>query len=351
MDVRSILTKYKLPSIMTVRPDDLSGWMTPFSIDAHNICHLSGAEFVFLESSEMNAIAIQDEVEIVGVCAGMFWMLCRIAAVAAGKGVFPDMEGEIELGWEPDVLRSLQTPRELLSEGVQFDWVMESIGWKQAPERQILFYLILDILFRFVVFHELGHLQNDHGRRQKAQDLSPLFIDRLGPRLIDPADAIPSQAREIIADGYALEMTLKTLDTKLLQGAEFEMIQIIRKRLIPDNTALISFVLTIINLYFRTADRSDWEDLPINHLSHPPAPFRMKALFAHLVEQKPFNIDEMTAMSAVNNSRVSSDALMSVMLNIFPNPKWLNSISTSAHDYHFAQLYEELPRWSGRMSD
>lgn len=351
MTLDEFLNANGLPKSVNVRPDDRSGWMTPFAIQGQQMCASAGAIFAFLESGEMQAVAVQDTDgnDVVGVFAGMFWMLCRLAAVAAGSGVFPGMKGLEEPAWNPDLLRSLQTPRELLEEARPFDWELESIGWNDAPERQMLFFLVLTVLFRFVVFHELGHVRNDHIRRRINGHPAPAMADRLGPELIDPAAAIPSQAREIIADGSALLMTIESLENELTLKHDLELTQILRERLVPDKVALIGFVLTILHLYFRMADRSDWEHLPVDRLSHPPAPFRMKALFSVLIEKPPLGLSEDDAIEAVKRTILIGDAVISVMLDVFPKSNWMQTIETPDHDRHFRLLFEEFPRWVGRI--
>lgn len=349
MEMEEILAKYRQPRILVVRPDDQSGWMLPFEMQAKQLCGIVGADFVFLESPAMQAVAIQDERSVVGVYAGMFWMLCRLASVVARSGVFPAMKGDVEPEWNPEIRRSLKTPRELLEETVPFDWTMESIGWNQAGERQILFYAVLALSYRFVVLHEAGHIVNDHQPRRRIHGADALLVDRPGPRMLDPEEAVRSQAREIIADGFAFLHTIETFNNELTNGSHLEMAQIIRERLTPDTPTLIRFTLTVIFLYFRLSDRLDWQSLPFQRFSHPPAPFRMKALFALLYEAKPLGIDEGGAASIIREAMASGDALMSVALNVFPQPDWIKQISTPAHDLHFERIYEQCPNWSGPL--
>lgn len=350
MDIDKLLRAYNLPPVMAVRPDDPSGWMVPLAIQAQEICETAGAKFVFLESSEMQAVAIQDEIDVVGIYAGMFWMLCRLASVVAASGVFPAMEGDIEPSWTPDIERSLRTPRELLEERQPYDWALESIGWKEAGDRQILFYCVLSLSFRFVVLHEVGHIINDHGRRRARSGSAALLIDRPGPKLLATDEAIQSQARELIADGFAFKHTIETFDGEISNQSHLELAQIVRERLAPDAQSLISFVLSVIYLYFRLSDRADWQSVPVNQLSHPPAPFRMKALCALLHEKKLLGIDEAAAEKIISGTIASGDALTSVMLDIFPQPEWLKQITTPAHDRHFGEIYQQFPSWSGRLT-
>lgn len=314
------------------------------------MCAAEGAAFTFVERSDMNAFALQDEFDIVGMHAGMFWMLCRLAATVAASGAFPAMAGETELRWSPDTQRSMQTPRELLEETTPFDWEVESAGWKHFPERQILFFSVLTILFRFLVFHELGHLHNDHGLRdRKERGSAPLMADRLGPPLIEASEGIASQAREIIADGHAMQMTLRSFDTMMDAGKTFELVRTVEELLRESGISRVSFVMTIINLFFRLSDRSDWESLPVDQLTHPPAPFRMKALLALLVDKFPSGIGDHGIGGTVKGIIVTSDALMSAMLQVYPKLTWLKSITSPAHDRHFDRLSAEYPRWIGRL--
>jgi hypothetical protein len=60
-------------------------------------------------------------------------------------------------------------------------------------------------------------------------------------------------------------------------------------------------------------------------------------------------LTEQNVRTIIETADLAGDALMSVILNIFPNPKWLETISTPEHDRHFLRLYEEFPNWSGPM--
>jgi|GEM_PF-5318555 len=349
MNIEEILQKYGLPRSMVVRHDDPSGWMTPFAVEAQEICSASEVSFVFLESQGMQAVAVQDQENLVGVYAGMFWMLCRLASLVAARGIFPALQGVSEPTWKPDLERSERAPRDLLDERKPFDWQLESIGWKGAGERQILFHVVLSLCFRFVVLHEVGHIENDHGRRRGRTGDNLLFVDRPSPRLLQPEGAYESQARELIADGFAFQRLIRIFDNELTQGSHLEYSRIVRERLVADAPSLIRFTLCIIFLYFRLSDRSDWHSTPLNRLSHPPAPFRMKALFALLVEAKPFGVNEEKVCQVISETISVGDALASVVFDTYPQPEWIKRISTPEHDRHFNKIYEQFGNWSGRL--
>jgi len=351
IDINRILYRNNVSTAMTVRTDDPTGWLVPFCSEARAFCEQSEAHFAFVESVEMQAVAIQDEgVDVVAMYAGMFWVICRLAAAVANSGVFPTMAGEKEPAWKPDPVKTSQVPRKLLQEGTQFDWELESAGWKDHPERQILFYAALSILFRFVLFHEIGHLRNDHGRRRKARSLSPVQVDAVNSFARQCEEAIPSQAREIIADSFALKMTLEVLDREMSLKADLEMTRILRDKLMPDQEALVRFVLIVVYVFFRISGGSNWHEIPLDRLSHPPAPFRMKALMAALLEHRHLGISEEAAERSVREASAVGEAVMSVVLGIYPDPYWFQRISTPEYDAHFECLFQELPHWSGRLS-
>jgi hypothetical protein len=117
-EINRILSKREISSVMTIRPDDQSGFILPFHVEATEICKQFSALFVFVEKESMQAYAIQDEgINIVAINAGMFWMLCRIASKVANSGVFPAMAGKDQAQWNPDIDKSIKIPRMLLQEG------------------------------------------------------------------------------------------------------------------------------------------------------------------------------------------------------------------------------------------
>jgi hypothetical protein len=158
--LEDILSKCGVPRPLKPRPDDASGFIVPFHIEGMQICaaikKTYECRFTFVEGLEMQAVAIQDEMDVVAMYAGMFWLLCRLASTAAGSGVFPVLKGSIESQWRPDIDKSMKAPRTLLEEGKPFDWLVESASWNADSERQMLFLTILSVLFRFVTYHEAG---------------------------------------------------------------------------------------------------------------------------------------------------------------------------------------------------
>lgn len=352
-DISSFLLSKRQPQIMEDFSHDRSRYLSDFAERARKICRAENSDFVILQHSAMQAFAAQGPTNFVAMYAGMFWMLSRLAASVAASAAFPELEGALSEPHTPDPERSLRAPRELLNEATPFDWNLESVGWGTEPERVILFYFTLDILFKFVVFHELGHLHNDHGRRRgavcnPAEVGEIVAVDELGPLLLDDNQGVQSHAREIIADCTGLEMTIRTFSGEWELNKDDELNEVFRK-VIYDEISLIIFILTIINLYFRLSDRRSWNDKPLTSLSHPPAPMRMNILYAYIVENWPLGIDATAAKSANQGAHEQADHIMSLALNVFRAPDWAQRAQTPEWSAHYRLIHEESKNWTGPL--
>ena len=347
-----ILKKVRVPPALIVEPDEPTGWMLPYQTAAAELCKLNrkpvAAHFTFIEDTRMQAFAIQDDREIVGVYAGMFWLLCRLASRAAGSSVFPVLRGAGPQERPLSVEKSRETPRTLLKERQPFNWIIESASWRENPERQALFHTLLTSLLRFVTCHEVGHLAHDHGARKRNGDAGvlPMLVDPIGAMDVKATDAVASQAREIIADSFALDYTIEVLRLELKQKAGMETAQLLRAKLFPDLESIASFVLLIAFVYFRVSDRSDWREIPLDRMSHPPAPFRARAVSAAFLELSGHHgFTRRIIGDALRRAESESDALICAILGTAPNPGWIQSVSTPEHDTHFERLRDEVPRW------
>ncbi len=334
---------------------EINNWFVPLEVDAKKLCEnclaSDKALFCFVEDPEMQAVATQLPTNFVAMYAGMFWMLCRLSAQIVSKGVMLNMGSMPEPEWAPEAKRSLASARELLGE-TPFDWSIESAEWAGDGERVMLFYMLLSTMFRYVVLHELGHIASDHIRRHLAVDPNAtMIVDTVKPLdPITPDEAIPSQACEVIADTYALTMLIDVVNFELEEKKDLEMTKIVREKLCPGEYGTVRFVLLSIYLFFRILDRDDWAGINLDTVSHPPSPFRLKAVLASFCEQSPLGMTEDEVSSIIRETIAAGDAIMSVTLNCYPNPDWLNRINSEEYDTHFARLYEEFPKWSGKMT-
>jgi hypothetical protein len=354
--IEQILSTYGLGARLDVSKAQTNPWFVPFEHHGMDLCAYVGnptnAQFCFFESYSIQAVAIQIPEHVVAMSAGMFSMLCRLSATITTKGIMPGMGSTAAPEWKPDYERWFVPIRDLLGT-TPFDWPMESTGWAEDRERTALFFYLLMTMFRFVVLHELAHIAYDHQRRRTlwTTQRAAISVEAIGQNILPPDEAIRSQSRESVADAFAFMRLVEITDRELEQKKTDPVAQIVRMHLAKDNQALLAFILTALYLYFRMSDREDWRSFPLEALSHPPAPFRMKLICAALIEHRYLGIGEEQALDAVKEAVLRGDAIMSVTLNRYPEPNWIKLIESKEYDDHFYRLYEEFPNWTGPLSE
>ena len=349
-EIAEICAKYRLPYPMTVPVRDPSAFMFPMGLQAQDLCQLYGARFVFLESPTINAVALQDtDFQMVGVHAGMFWMLSRIAARVVRSGAFVNVGRKPEPVWNPGYGRTSVGPRALLDDMKPFDWQAENADIADDPDRTILFLLILRTLFFFVVLHEIGHLSNDHGLRRKSGTTRPLMIDGASATKGNNGHGTASHAREMIADGFAFLATIRLTHQAATDARKDKVLHDWHQKIMPTNADLTRVVLLIVDLYFRMTDQFYNSDHQLLDRTHPPAPFRLKGVLATVLENPPLGTTEAEIAKILNGIVGLGDAVASIALDIFPNPDWLTSISTRSFDSHFQAIYSAVPDWWGKI--
>lgn len=120
--------------------------------------------FNLVDSWERNSVAIY-KLRTVAVFRGVLEAIFSISAKIVGNGIYPQVGGVNPPEFRPESKKLLLTKRDLLNSLSLFECDDEKYPWMNSVERQALFLFISNTLFRFVVFHELGHLYHEHGKR------------------------------------------------------------------------------------------------------------------------------------------------------------------------------------------
>jgi hypothetical protein len=94
-------------------------------------------------------------------------------------------------------------------------------------------------------------------------------------------------------------------------------------------------------------DRNDWYSENIFRLTHPPAPFRLKNLFALTLENGISNLSEDEVGLLLKEQCFACSALVSVVYNQYPRLNWFEEVGSPRFNELFAALYEEFPKWCG----
>lgn len=325
---------------------DTNPWFLIMERDLSLLCQNALAapvNFTFNISHNIQACVLYRR-NLVVMTAGMFNVLCRAASKIVASGAFIKFEGGVEPTWSPNVESSFKPIISDLSR-TAFNWNLESEPWRKSGERQLLFFYLLQTLTRFVVLHELGHLAHNHGARFLEGGSSFVDVDLAQPDLLTREDGVASQARETIADNFAFIRLKQIQEKELFSKAETEAAKLLINKLLQDEQERVRFLLTTVYLYFHMMDRHDWCSVDIFRLTHPPAPFRLKNLFALTLETGVVNLSEDETGEMLMQHHYACNALVSVVYNHYPALDLFSEVGISRFNELFNALYEEYPKW------
>ncbi|MGP0152632.1 hypothetical protein [Pantoea ananatis] len=168
------------------------------------------SNFYIVESQQVQAVAIHD-IQTVMVYKGMLEYIFRIVSMMAGAECRKrDPATERFMPWEGNMCSWLQ--------GGEFDWKNEKYWWLLDPDWRQFFDKIVDMLFTFVVLHEIGHLHNLHGWRRTvinkehtstASDSLVIHhaVEEDGNKIL--VDRLAGHVREIVADTFAFQFMVE----------------------------------------------------------------------------------------------------------------------------------------------
>lgn len=299
--------------------------------------------FTFNCDQQLQAYAVYGS-RLVVVTAGLFDFLCRLAGRIVANGLFSTVgQPPTDRTWNPDTIRSKQIPRKLLQDE-PFD--VKSPPWKDDPERSGLFFYLLLTLFRFVVLHEIGHFYHRHGDRLNGVMVG-MEIDAVQPKLLPEEEALDSQARELVADKFAMDILLRLQENELERIERTELVAPLGKKLLNSPQKRIAFVLNAVYVYFAATDRLP--NVPPEdavRMSHPPAAFRLVTIAATSLDRTEAALDQETTRSAVLATGIIGDALLAIALDRKPDPAWLAHMQGRPFSQHYEKLYERVDIWT-----
>jgi hypothetical protein len=159
--------------------------------------------------------------------------------------------------------------------------------------------------------------------------------------------AVVSQAKEIVADSYALNAHLRMLNAEYDRADLDSMRQLLRDKMLASPRARLRATLLSAFLDFQLLDRHRWTIETAMLATHPPAPFRVKSLYATALERKLPQLPEKEIIEEISVAQSLGSAVLSVGLNRFPNPAWLQAIEGPQFDAQFSEIFVEMPNWIG----
>jgi hypothetical protein len=344
MDIDKALRDARL-DLRLSREDAPNSWYGVMQFEAESLCAQleEPSYFTFNSEARLQAYAVYDA-HLVVVTAGLFDFLCRLVGRIVASGLFSTIGQPLtERTWNPDPLRSEQLPRELLRDE-PFNVV--SPPWTEDSQRAGLFFYLLLTMFRFVVLHEIGHLYHRHGDRLGGVRVG-MDIDTVQPRLLREDCALNSQARELVADKFAMHLLLELQEVELERIARTELIAPLGEKLLNTAQKRVAFLLNAVYVYFSATDRiPNASPMDALRMSHPPAAFRYMTIAATALESTTSRIGEEAARKAVLAGGVGGDALLAIALNRKPDPAWITRMQDRSFSEHYGKLYERVDGWT-----
>lgn len=325
-------------------------WFAMVGADLSAMCRQSldePVEFTFNQLFVPQACAMY-KYRVVVMSAQMFNMLCLVAECVVAKRAFPHVGNVPEGSWTPDPENSFRVIRQDLGRRT-FSWSEASTSeWVRNPTRMNLFFYVLLVLARFVVLHELGHIWHEHGARNES--LNSFEVDEMGgpTGALTQDKALASQARELVADDFALNSLLEIQEHELTLKADTDFVKTLVPQLLKTRQQRYDFLLQMIHLYFTVMDRPDWEQFDLSAMSHPPAPMRLFALHLQAANSGFIKTTKRSASKRTAAFILAADALPCFLFNRYPS-LWQTRGDVSSFSRRFEEIYPALRAWQRRL--
>lgn len=314
-----------------------------FEYDGKMLCHLvtnGEVEFHLINDPRRNAVAVYST-NSVGVFVGMLDVIFKLSAKIVDGGLFPHVGNVETTSWNPDIHNTFESRESLLKSIEQFAWSQDRLPWIKSMERQALFMFIANTLFRFIVFHELGHIYNDHGRAKPKPDnfeLDEMSTDHgLGN--------ISSQAKESIADTFAFQLLVEYQRSHLEQQKDHPIGALLKEKLFQTDHDLVRFISQLIYVYFYMMETPNWLDTEPGSWSHPPAPFRLQTIYAALLEHSILSLTQKVIPDLLRQSIFLGSSTLAVIFNRYPDFNWLSILDQKKYRDHYKNIYMEMDNW------
>lgn len=287
--------------------------------------------FTFItDDDSIQAYAIY-HYKLIAMTTGCFNFICTLCDEVVGRGLFGKDSLLPAGGWKEDHTMAEQKIRKILK-GVSF--APEKAVWKGDKEREAVFLYLVLSLFRFILLHEMGHFAHDHGQRNRMVQLD---MDAVGhQRPLTPQEALDSQARELIADKFALDALERMLLADAEQLVAFNDIGPFIQRYLSNPFQQKVFALSIAYMFFIALDGFVYiEPERMAVMTHPISPFRVTTLVS--IARTGAVSDEEAAR--LNEFLPTVDQVMAYVLGRRPNPDWFLQLDHPFYKAQYGRLY------------
>ncbi|MGD7153910.1 hypothetical protein [Ralstonia pseudosolanacearum] len=342
-ELRKILERHRKGDILDGRSIDYNPFFALLEYDGRRLCSMvTNGEVFFnlVDSWERNSVAIY-KLRTVAVFRGVLEAIFSISAKIVGNGIYPQVGGVNPPEFRPESKKLLLTKRDLLNSLSLFECDDEKYPWMNSVERQALFLFISNTLFRFVVFHELGHLYHEHGKRSVDGD----FIENDSMDREDLQGGIDSQARESIADTFAFQKLAEFQQFHLLSQQDDPIGSLLSSHFMSTAEDLLVFVSQMAFIYFYMMESPTWAHENPVKWTHPPAQFRLQTIFAALLEHGLLGVSKERMPVILQKALMSGPSITAVMFDTPPEFDWLQILDQPRYREHYELIYAAIPNW------
>ncbi|HCU0149413.1 TPA: hypothetical protein OUE12_000385 [Escherichia coli] len=323
-EINEILSKNQLGLIYDFINDRDNGLVLPFFSKYMDSVRKLDLDFCITTNSHFQCGIIYDE-KLIFMSYGTFDRLCKLSDLIFRSGMITGKSTnlnfyDLHLVTNPFVGFNNETREESESESH-------------------LFMFILDCLMLFIVSHEVGHFINKHGDRAKKQSIDTIFDDVLGHKKINSAEIISSHARELVADGFALNIVKKHAQSAFDQKASYlnNLLDFYSSK-----EGGIAFSLLLILCYFKLSDGLS----PHEHFqsTHPSTAARVRFILSCHIESLVNEDEEKTFGFYYGLIITQLKSIFASMGDDF-ELTWIKDTNSPEMTEWFNNVYKEHPKW------
>lgn len=302
------------------------------------------AEFIPGESSFhlVDGIRIQasvnHEYQAVLVYKGMLDFLFRIVSMLVGADRRKRLpEDQFYEPWSGAVGSWLS--------GGEFNWEDGRFWWLLDEDYRLGFDATVEGIFRFLVFHEVGHLHNMHRARrewrQSGESVHPSMHHAIDYSQEDASpDRLAAHVREIVADTYAFQFIFEFNKQRMLLLEELQAAG-------NEATCTVAYAISIWHVasffwslcFILPSDESQ-KGLYPSHL------FRLKAIEATSLEHGVGGMDSLHAHQALHHAMLTYVTMLNPLSEKNEFVHWLLRTNDPVHARHYELICAEVPHWS-----
>lgn len=302
------------------------------------------SSFYMIDSRRVQACAIHEK-QVVLVYRGMLEFIFRIAAMMVGiERRQNEPNGKFYEPWCDSLNLWLNDD--------EFEWENKNYWWLGEQTQRKAFDMLVEGIFVFIVFHEIGHIRNLHGVRRQNQakeKISPtshsIFIHKAvqdsEEEKLNEQERLDNHAREIVADTYAFPTMISALKDCHFPKHEYPDIN-------PNGLSATNFGLCVYimaSYFWALSIRSPMNNSTQNE-RYPSHAFRFNNLKSACLNNNLCKGDICLTKLAIKIGITSAISKLNSISDTDMFDEWLSATDTITNAKHYDKILANLPNWS-----